>query len=126
MEKHSVCYHNGKFHQIPKVFKFPENLRQDTTWKLWLAGQPNYKVVVDDSSTKLDLIRPYLFFDTKLLPLEVKNKFKLKFKPILGLMEKSPGLDLQNNVSEMNAKFFETNYDIAIPYLKDQVSYNPK
>ena len=67
--RHRLYCYNARFYHVPESFEFPVDLKLDTGWKLWMGGQPNYKLRNnEDNTVKLAPIRPYRLLDVKMLP----------------------------------------------------------
>ena len=102
-------YANRFFH-VPSDFAFPEQVKRERAWSLWLKG-------MDFKGT--EPIRPFRLLQTKMLPTkQLKNQYRNEWMPILQKMENTPGIIIPNIVDD---SFVSRSYVIASNYLKEHV-----
>ena len=121
--RHRLYCYSGRFYQVPELFEFPADLKLDTGWKLWMGGQPNYRIKNKNDKVQLAPIRPYRLLDCKLLPPKLASVFRLKFLPIYTLMSETPELEFKSNTEVLDANYYNESYKMAKQHLQTRVSY---
>ena len=113
--QHRLYTYGGKFWQVPENFEFPKDAKLLTGWQLWVGGQAGYEQVSGVGIKRLAPVRPFRLLNKKLLPKEVRTKFRLSWEPIFQMMESAEGM----NVHEDPIKSFQVGYE----HLKSRVEY---
>ena len=113
--QHRLYTYGGQFWQVPENFEFPKDYKLLTEWRLWVGGQAGYEQVSGVGIKRLAPVRPFRLLNKKLLPKEVRIKFRLNWEPIFQMMESAEGM----NVHEDPIKSFQVGYE----HLKSRVEY---
>jgi hypothetical protein len=118
--RHRLYAYGGRFWHVPKDFAFPQGVRLDTGWRLWICGLPSNETVGTDGIRLQAPVRPFRILKPTMLPPDVRAKFQLHWKPIFSLMEGAPDLEiLPGNSTESIALSFS----VGKQHLKATVSY---
>ena len=91
--RHRLYTYEGRFWHVPKDFEFPTGVHLDTGWKLWLCGLSSNETI--DNGIRVQApVRPFRLFKSTMLPLDVRRKFELNWKPIFSLMQGAPDMNI--------------------------------
>ena len=101
-----------KFWNVPENYDLPKDTKRKRAWELWIAG-----VTLPDGSK----IHPFRMFEAKHLPTNVRQKFKVDWKPILKRMELAEGMNLPDDSNFVNSELINSTYDLATNHLKYNV-----
>ncbi len=72
----------------------------------------------------MDGVKPYCKLSgCDLHSKELKNEYKLNWKPIFSKMMEAPGLTIPHNLADVDEAFVQTSYTIATEFLKENYSY---
>ena len=115
------CY-SSHFWDVPKGFIFQKNPTRKIGWEFGLKGKPNNEVLVDGIIRKAP-VKPYRKLNSKLRPSCSKqaNVLTSTWSPIFTTMERTPDLNIPNNLEEITAKVIDDTFDKATKYLKEKV-----
>ena len=112
-EEGSIFQYDGKFFGVPKNFNFPScTLKQGL--RFWLFGQS-----ADIEGNRV--VRPFRKLKTSLLPLGIRNKFKINWCPIFRYLEDRVPLPI--NTITMTEAEFDAYFGDCVDLLKNRVSY---
>jgi hypothetical protein len=68
-------------------------------------------------------IRPFRLLQPKMLEPQLANKLKLEWRPILRMMECTPGLVIPSDASQITAEIVSNSYKRGLEHIKSQASY---
>jgi hypothetical protein len=105
--------YEGRFHAVPRNFEFPKVKLREAI-RFWLCGQS----VSEDGKQR---VKPFKNLTLDMLPnKELKNAYKLQWKPIFAFVSEAANFPTHNNITteEINQA-----YDRIIEHLKSTVSY---
>ena len=111
-------HYKGTNWPIPESFQFPKECKRMHGWRLWLKGS---LIVVGSQQYK---IKPYRKLSgCDLHSKELKNEYKLNWKPFFSRMMEAPGLTIPHHLANIDEAFVQTSYTIATEFLKENYSY---
>jgi hypothetical protein len=117
------CY-SGFLWDVPEGYQFPKKALRDTDWELWLRGQPNLEIHCPRSGQlKITPIKPFRLLKPNRLPVALKKKFELEWKPIFAMMEEAPDLTIPAGISMLSPEFIQESFIKGTAYLKSRASY---
>ena len=117
--QHRLYTYEGRFWQVPKDFEFPQGVRLDTGWKLWMCGLPSNETNGNNNIRVQAPVRPFRILKPTMLPLDVRKKFQLHWRPIFSLMGNAPDLGPVTNTDDS----ISLSFSVGKEYLKARVSY---
>jgi hypothetical protein len=116
-------HYGGKLNwHVPNGFAFPSNVNLDSGWRLWLIGM-SFESVGPDGVIFNSPIRPFRKLNPSFLPTEAKKILKLHWQPIFRLMEQAPGLQINEDFSQITSQDLMKSFEEARAFLKERVSY---
>ena len=119
--RHRLYTYEGRFWHVPKDFEFPTGGHLDTGWKLWLCGLSSNETI--DNGIRVQApVRPFRLFKSTMLPLDVRRKFELNWKPIFSLMQGAPDMNIAPTMDHTAASI-SLSFSVGKEYLKTRVSY---
>jgi hypothetical protein len=122
-EQYTYCY-SGFLWDVPEGYQFPKKALRDTGWELWLRGQPNLEIHCPRSGQlKITPIKPFRLLKPNRLPVALKKKFELEWKPIFAMMEEAPDLTIPAGISVLSPEFIQESFIKGTAYLKSRASY---
>ena len=114
-KKFTIFQYKGRFYGVLESFNFLScTLKQGL--QFWLFGQ-------SASITRDCVVRPFQMLSTKLLPLTLKNKFKINWCPIFRYIGTNGAVKLSRNTTTMSKNEFKEYYTKCVEMLRDRVSY---
>ena len=112
-EEGTVFQYDGKFFAVPKNFNFPGcTLKQGL--RFWLFGQS-----ADIEGNRV--VRPFRKLKTSLLPIALRNKFKINWCPIFCYLEDK--LPLPRNTTMMTEAEFDVYFCDCVEVLNNRIPY---
>ena len=111
--------YKGRCWCIPESFQFTTGISRLHGWKKWLTGSVHI-----EGSGQQWRIKPYRYLKgCDLHSKHLQDMFKLNWKPIFSKMMEAPGLNIPNNVKDIDEAFVTSSYALATEYLKSCFSY---
>ena len=111
-------HYKGTNWPIPETFQFPKETKRLQGWRMWLKGS---LIVVGSQQYR---IKPFSKMSGRdLHSKELKNEYKLNWKPIFSIGMEAPGLAIPRNPTEIDKEFVQTSFTIATGYLKECYSF---
>jgi hypothetical protein len=123
----NVYTYHGRMWDVPKNFEFPQQVRRDIGWRLWLLGMPDYRTIGEDGVEKSSQIKPFKSLLPARMPNNIAKVFQNSWKPVFSMMMK--GISTIPRLEELNNETIKDLYDLGTKYLETRVSYifkNPR
>ena len=108
-----LYYYDGQYWQVPFEFKLPTKMKRKQAWEMWLCGM---------TTPDLQVICPFRLFKMRMLPKQIKNKFKVQWQPILRkMMAGIQHIQLPAEASQIDSRHIDTTFHIATNHLKENI-----